>query len=71
MGNLVHRAVYQIELTKKNMLLLLLLLSGAVLILYGARLHLVKKDKSVQFTLSSGTYSIDDLNAKIKVTVLK
>ena len=70
---MVQRAVYQIELTKKNilLLLLLLLLSDAVLILYGARLHLVKKDKSVQFTLSSGTYSIDDLNAKIKVTVLK
>ena len=69
---MVQRAVYQIELTKKNILLLLLLLSSdAVLILYGARLHLVKKDKSVQFTLSSGTYSIDDLNAKIKVTVLK
>lgn len=67
---MVQRAVYQIELTKKN-ILLLLLLSDAVLILYGARLHLVKKDKSVQFTLSSGTYSIDDLNAKIKVTVLK
>ena len=68
---MVQRAVYQIELTKKNILLLLLLLSDAVLILYGARLHLVKKDKSVQFTLSSGTYSIDDLNTKIKVTVLK
>ena len=69
---MVQCAVYQIELTKKNiLLLLLLLLSDAVLILYGARLHLVKKDKSVQFTLSSGTYSIDDLNAKIKVTVLK
>ena len=70
---MVQRAVYQIELTKKNilLLLLLLLLSDAVLILYGARLHLVKKDKSVQFTLSSGTYSIDDLNTKIKVTVLK
>lgn len=66
---MVQRAVYQIELTKKN--ILLLLLSDAVLILYGVRLHLVKKDKSVQFTLSSGTYSIDDLNAKIKVIVLK
>ena len=58
----------QIELAQKD----IILLSNASIIVYrtGKRTS-VENNKFIHFNLSAGTYSIDDFNAKIKVTVLQ
>ena len=58
----------QIELARKD----IMLLSNIAVIFYkaGSR-RCVQDNKYIKFTLSGGTYSIDDFNAKIKVAVLQ
>ena len=58
----------QIELAQKN----IILLSRVSVIFYkaGARTS-VENNKFIKFSLSAGTYSINDFNAKIKAAVLQ
>ena len=58
----------QIELAQKD----IILLSSISVIFYkaGARTS-VENNKFIKFSLSAGTYSIDDFNAKIKIAVLQ
>ena len=58
----------QIELAQKD----IILLSSVSVIFYkaGARTG-VENNRFIKFSLSAGTYSIDDFNAKIKVAVLQ
>ena len=58
----------QIGLTQKD----IILLSSVSVIFYkaGARTS-VENNRFIKFSLSAGTYSIDDFNAKIKVAVLQ
>ena len=57
---------FQIELTQKE----IILLSKVSLTVYKAGKHTgVENTKLISFNLSAGTYSIDDLNAKIKVAI--
>ena len=58
----------QIELAQKD----IILLSSVSVIFYkaGARTS-VENNRFIKFSLSAGTYSIDDFNAKIKVAVLQ
>ena len=57
----------QIELPQKD----IILLSSISIIFYktGARTS-AENNRFVKFSISAGTYSIDDFNAKIKVAVL-
>ena len=48
-----------------------MLLSNAPVILYKAGTHRDVEDKNLKLTVSAGTYSIDDFNAKFKVAVLQ
>ena len=58
----------QIELAQKD----IILLSEVSIVIYKAGKHTgVENTKSIQFNLSSRTYSIDDFNAKIKVAILQ
>ena len=58
----------QIELAQKD----IILLSEVSIVIYKAGKHTgVENTKSIQFNLSSSTYSIDDFNAKIKVAILQ
>ena len=59
---------YQIGLAQKD----IILLSSVSVIFYktGARTS-VENNRFIKFSLSAGTYSIDDFNAKIKVAVLQ
>ena len=41
------------------------------MIFYRSGLRTGVKDRHVKFTLSAGTYYIDDFNAKVKVAVLQ
>ena len=41
------------------------------LIHYRPGFHIAKQDIHIQFTLSEGTYSIDDFNGKSNVAVLQ
>ena len=54
-------------LAKKDMILL----SNVALIHYRPGFHIAKQDIHIQFTLSEGTYSIDDFNGKSNVAVLQ
>ena len=58
----------QIELAQKD----IILLSSISVIFYkaGARTS-AKNNRFIKFSLSAGTYSIDDFHAKIKVAVLQ
>ena len=58
----------QIELTQKD----IMLLSSVSVIFYkaGARSG-TENSRFIKFSLSAGTYSIDDFNAKIKAAVLQ
>ena len=58
----------QIELPQKD----IIFLSNNSVIFYktGARTG-TENNRFIKFSLSEGTYSIDDFNAKIKVTVLQ
>ena len=58
----------QIELAQKDTILL----SNASIIVYrtGKRTS-VENNKFIHFNLSAGTYSIDNLNAKIRVAMLQ
>ena len=50
----------------------IILLSKVSTIVYKAGKHTgVEKTKFISFSLSAGTYSIDDFNAKIKVAILQ
>ena len=50
----------------------IILLSEVSIVIYKAGKHTgVENTKSIQFNLSSRTYSIDDFNAKIKVAILQ
>ena len=63
-------AIYncQIELAQKD----IILLSKASLIVYKAGKQTgVTNTEFIKFTLSEGTYSIDDFNAKIKISILQ
>ena len=57
----------QIELARKD----IILISEAVVVLYGIGLRTVIKDRHIKCTLSKGTHFIDDFNAKIKAAVLQ
>ena len=58
----------QIELTQKD----IILLSEVSIVIYKAGKRTgVENDKFLHFNLSAGTYSIDDFNVKIKVTILQ
>ena len=58
----------QIELAQKD----IILLSNVSIIVYRTGKHTdVENSKFIHFNLSVGTYSIDNFNAKIKVTVLQ
>ena len=58
----------QIELAQKD----IILLSKASLIVYKAGKQTgVTNTEFIKFTLSEGTYSIDDFNAKIKIAILQ
>ena len=58
----------QTELAQKD----IILLSKASLIVYKAGKRIsVKNTDYISFTLSGGTYSIDDFNAKIKIAILQ
>ena len=57
---------FQIELTSKD----IIQLSDVALILSGL-LHTGVKDIHIKFTLSAGTYSIEDFNAKVKVALFQ
>ena len=58
----------QIELAQKD----IILLSKASLIVYKAGKQTgVTNTEFIKFTLSEGTYSIDDFNAEIKISVLQ
>ena len=58
----------QTELAQKD----IILLSKASLIVYKAgKRTSVKNTDYISFTLSGGTYSIDDFNAKIKIAILQ
>ena len=58
----------QIGLAQKD----IILLSTASLIVYKAGTRTgVTNTEFIKFTLSEGTYSIDDFNAKIKIAVLQ
>ena len=49
-----------------------MLLSSISVIFYGAgRRTGVEKKKFIKFSISTGTYSIDEFNAKVKVAVLQ
>ena len=58
----------QIELAQKY----IILLSSVSVIFYkvGARIG-AENNRFIKFSLSAGTYSIDDFNAKVKVAVLQ
>ena len=57
-----------IELAQKD----ILLLSSVSVIFYGAcRWTVVENKKFVKFSITAGTYSIDNFNAKIKVVALQ
>ena len=58
----------QIELTQKD----IILLSSISVIFYkaGARTS-VENNRFIKFSLSAGTDSIDDFNAKVKIAVLQ
>ena len=43
-----------------------MLLSGLAVILYKADLRMVLQDIHINFTLPADTYSIDEINAKVK-----
>ena len=58
----------QIELTQKD----IILLSSVFVIFYEAGACTdVENNRFIKFSLSAGTYSIDDFNAKIRVAVLQ
>ena len=58
----------QIELAQKD----IILLSNFSIIFYNAGKRTnAEKNKFIYFNLSAGTYSIDDVNAKIKVAILQ
>ena len=58
----------QIELARKD----IILLSSVSMIFYGAGSRTnVENNSLIKFSLSEGTYSIDDFNAKTKVVVLQ
>ena len=58
----------QIEFARKD----IILLSSVSVIFYGAGSHTgVENNSFIKFSLSVGTYSIDDFNAKIKTAVLQ
>ena len=58
----------QVLLAQKD----IILLSKASLIVYKAGKHTgVTNTDHISFTLSEGTYSIDDFNAKIKIAILQ
>ena len=58
----------QVELAQKD----IILLSKACIIVYKAGKRTgVENTKFISFSLSAGTYSIDDFNAKIKVATLQ
>ena len=58
----------QIELPQKD----IILLSSISVILYKAGAHTgVENNRFIKFSLSAGTYSTDDFNAKIKAAVLQ
>ena len=65
--NLWLNCYRQVKLAEKD----ITLLAGAVLILCGVSLPTGKNFISLQFTLSSGTYSINDFNPRINVAVLQ
>ena len=59
---------YQVGLAQKD----IILLSKASLIVYKAGKQAgVTNTEFIKFTLSEGTYSIDDFNAKIKISILQ
>ena len=59
---------FQIGLTQKD----IILLSEASIVIYKAGKHTgVENDKFIHFNLSAGTYSIDDFNAKVKISILQ
>ena len=57
----------QIELVRRD----IILLSDTQVILYKEGLPTGLEKRHIKFTLSTGTYSTDDFNTKIKVPVLK
>ena len=57
----------QIELARKD----IILISDAVVVLYGTVLRTVIKNRHIKYTLSKGTHFIDDFNAKINAAVLQ
>ena len=60
--------VCQVDLAQKD----IILLSKASLIVYkDGKQTGVTNTKLIKFTLSEGTYSIDDFNAKIKIAILQ
>ena len=49
-----------------------ILLSGVSIVIYKDGNHTgVENDKFIHFNLSAGTYSIDDFNAKVKISILQ
>ena len=59
---------YQVGLAQKD----IILLSKASLIVYKAGKQAgVTNTEFIKFTLSEGTYSIDDFNAKIKIAIVQ
>ena len=65
--NLILVSSCQIGLARKG----IILLSNVAVILYRAGSRTGVKDRRIKFTLSAGTYFIDNFNAKVKVVVLQ
>ena len=58
---------FQIELAQKD----IILLSEVSIVIYKAGKRTgVENTKFIHFNLSAGTYSIDDFNAKVKISIL-